>query len=292
MVAEAEPAFDLSRAPFRVRGDASAHEVAEEIAACFSTAAELASRLTHSVRAAMETIGVPAAAPLYRAAQGLARDIDAGIGAGAANPYHNSQHFCEVMLASLYLSLRAPVTPAQRAQLLVAALAHDFHHDGQSSKTTPFRLERLTVQATAPYLDAAGVPADEQRRIFALILATETTIGAPFARRCYRHLALGETPPRLDGIEAPLAVIAADAELALQAVLLGEADVLPSAGLTVAYGDLTQQRLADEWGRPLTAADKLHFLEVGFGDFTVSCFFSPNLRRLKEEMRRRCEAVQ
>jgi hypothetical protein len=292
MAADSAAVFDLSRAPFHVRRDASAFEVAEEIAACFRRIATLKDRLTRSVHAAMGVIGIAAAHPLRIAADRLARDIDAGIGDGAANAYHNRQHFCEVMLGALYLSLRAPLEPPLQAQLLVAALAHDFHHDGRSSKETPFRLERLTVRATAPYLEAAGIPADEQRRIVALILATETTIAAPIARRCYRHLALGDVAPRFDGIDAPLAAIGTDAQLALQAVLLGEADVLASAGLTIEYGDLTQERLAQEWGRPLTAADKLHFLEVGFGDFTVSRFLSPNVQRMKAEMRRRCEAVK
>jgi hypothetical protein len=218
---DAEQAFDLSRAPFRSRMDATACEVAQEIAACFRTAAALDFKLTRSVRAAMEVTGLPAAAPLFRAAAGLACDIDSGIGNGAANPYHNSQHFCEVLLASLYLSIRASLKPAAQAQLLVAALAHDFHHDGRSSIGTPFRLERLAAQATIPYLQAAGVPGDEQRGIVAMILATETTAGVPFARRCYRHLVLGEAKPRLEGIEGPLAAIATDADLALQAVHAG-----------------------------------------------------------------------
>jgi hypothetical protein len=49
--------------------------------------------------------------------------------------------------------------------------------------------------------------------------------------------------------------------MALQAVLLTEADVLPSAGLTVAYGELSQLMLSQEWGRTLGPADKLCFLE-------------------------------
>jgi hypothetical protein len=46
-------------------------------------------------------------------------------------------------------------------------------------------------------------------------------------------------------------------------------------------------KLSKEWGRPLTAVDKLYFLESVFGDFTVSRFLSPNVQRLKESMRRK-----
>jgi hypothetical protein len=135
-------------------------------------------------------------------------------------------------------------------------------------------------------------------RIIALILATEVTIGVPYARQCYAHFfsgaPLAPMPETAAGVPeaAALAALGQDPGLTRQAVLLTEADLLPSVGLTVDYGELTQANLAREWGRPMSAADKLHFLEKVFGDFPISRFFSPNVQALKDAMRQKTGTMQ
>lgn len=285
-----EPRFDLKRAPFCRLPDTDAAQAAEEIAACFEVVSGLAGKLTRATHAAMTTIGIPADAAVARAAESLAAEIDAGVGDGRANPYHNAQHYCEVMLSALYLSAQAGFEPHERARVVSAALAHDFHHDGRTSIGMPFRLERLAAQAASPYFEMAGVAADELERIAVLVLATETTVGVPFARKCHAHFVSGEPLPDVP-VERRLSILREDARLASQAVLLAEADLLPSVGLTVYYGELTQANLAREWGRAMTAVDKLFFLEKIFGDFVVGRFFSPNVARLKDAMRRKAEAI-
>ena len=277
--------FDFTRAPFRLNDRASPQQVAREIVACYEAAASFPDEATQCWRAAMQAAGIEDAHPLLQAGGRIARDIDAGIGAGDGNPYHNRQHFCEVLLAALYLLLAAPLTQAERVQLLVAALAHDFHHDGKGFGDATFRLERVAVEAMLPYLAASGVPQDECTRISAMILATEISTGMPFARRCYLHFFEGGAQPDAAGIGEPLAMLARDASLARQAVLLTEADVLPSVGLTPGYSELSQANLSSEWGKPLSDADNLNFLERVFGDFTVNRFFSPNVSALKEALR-------
>lgn len=286
-----EHQFDLNHAPFLVTPGADPAQAAEEIAACFEVVSGLSSKLTRATHTAMTTIGIPADAAVARASEALAAEIDAGVGDGRANPYHNSQHYCEVMLSALYLSAHAGCEPHERARLAAAALAHDFHHDGRTSIGMPFRLERLAAQASMPYFEMAGVAADEVERIAVLVLGTETTIGVPFARKCHAHFTAGEPLPDAPKAEPRLGVLREDARLALQAVLLAEADLLPSVGLTVYYGELTQANLAREWGRAMTAVDKLFFLEKIFGDFVVGRFFSPNVARLKDAMRRKAEAI-
>ena len=291
-VGDGRQIFDLTRAPFRVRGDTDSLQVAEEIAACFEVVEGLPCKLTQAVGAAMFVIGVAGDAPLVRAAATLAAEIDAGVGDGRANAYHNSQHYCEVMLSALYLSGRAAMPPLTRARLVAAALAHDFHHDGRTSVGMPFRLERLAAQAALPYFESAGVSKDEQDNIAALVLATETTVGVPFARKCYAHFTHSAELPALLENEPALTVLARDASMAEQAVMLAEADLLPSVGLTVYYCELTQSKLSKEWARPMTAVDKLFFLERIFGDFAVGRFFSPNVQRLKEAMRTKADAIK
>lgn len=273
--------FDFSRPPFRVPADADARTVARDIIACFQLVSGLPEKVTRCFSAAAGIAGLAENDPLRVAGDRIARDMDAGVGAGGGNPYHNAQHFCEVVLSALYLSLLAGLAAREQTQLLVAALAHDFHHDGTSNANVPFRLERLSAEAVAPYLDAAGVSPEERARVKAMIFSTEVTVGTGFARDCHLHLAAGGPRPGLSGVPAPLATLAGDTRLALQAVVLGEADVLSSAGLTVQYGELQQEKLAEERKQPLGSKHKLHFLNQVFQEFTVGRFFSPNLRDLK-----------
>jgi len=280
-VAPAPQPFDLSKPPFRVCEGADARTVAQDIIACFQLVSGLPEKITSCFQAAERMAGLSGNDPLCVAGERIARDMDAGVGAGGDNPYHNAQHFCEVLLSALYLSLLAGLVPREQTQLLVAALTHDFHHDGTTNANVPFRLERLSAEAAAPYLDAAGVSREERERITAMIFATEVSVGTRFARDCHLHLAGGGPSPGLSGVPAQLATLAGDARLALQAVVLGEADVLSSAGLTVQYGELQQDKLAEERKQPLGSTHKLHFLSQVFREFTVGRFFSPNLRDLK-----------
>jgi hypothetical protein len=282
-------ALDLSKPPFRVPQGQDAATVAGDFIACFKVLSALPDKVSSCVEAALHVAGLDPGDSLSVASQRIARDLDAGVGAGSANPYHNAQHFCEVMLSAFYLSLLAGVAAREKAELLVAALAHDFHHDGSTNANVPFRLERLSAEAASPYLEAAGVPTDAQVRIRAMIFSTEVSVGARFARECHLHFAASATQPSLAGIPAPLAPLADDARLALQAVILGEADVLSSAGLTVQYGELQQEKLAQEWKKPLGADHKVRFLNQVFQDFTVGHFFSPNLRALKSAALERAE---
>lgn len=274
--------FDLSKPPFRVREGSDARTVAEDIIACLQLVSGLPQKMARCFRTAAQVSGLAADDPLLVAGERIARDIDAGVGAGGGNPYHNAQHFCEVLLSALYLSLLARLPPREQTQVLVAAMVHDFHHDGTINANVPFRLERIAAEAATPYLEAAGVSPKERLRIAAMIFATEVAVGARFARECHLHFAGAGPRPSLSGVPEPLAALAGDARLALQAVVLGEADVLPSAGLTVQYGELQQQKLAEEWKRPLGAEHKVRFLNQIFQEFTVGRFFSPNLRELKD----------
>ena len=281
--------LDLSRPPFKVNAGQDSRAVARDFIACFETVERLPAKVGTCVRAAFDSAAVAPDEPLRIASCRIADEMDAGVGAGGANAYHNAQHFCEVLLNALYLSLLAGVEAQARAEVLVAALVHDFHHDGTRNMSETFRLETLSAEATAPYLAAAGVSPPVRARIAAMVFATEVTKGTRFARDCHLHFTTGAPLPSASGLPAPLALIGTDARLALEAVIVGEADVLSSAGLTVQYGELQQERLAEEWKQPLGAEHKLRFLEHVFQDFTIGRFFSPNLRELKTAAKDRAE---
>lgn len=282
-------ALNLSKPPFRVNEGQDPQSVAEDFIACFRLVAKRPDKVCACLQAALSVAGCAKDDPLCAAGRRIAHDMDAGVGAGSGNPYHNTQHFCEVLLSALYLSLLAGVAAKEKVEVLVAALAHDFHHDGRTNVNAPFRLERMSAEAASSYLEAAGVPLEERARITAMIFATEVTLGMRFARDCHLHFSGHGPLPSACAVPEPLARLAGDASLALQAVIVGEADVLSSAGLTVQYGELQQEKLAEEWQQPLGADHKLRFLEQVFQDFTVGRFFSPNLRDLKSAAKQRAD---
>jgi len=280
----ASPAFDLTRAPFRVVAGDDASRVAQDLVRCYEALAQIPDKVQRCFAAALDAAGLPDDAPLLRAGMQVARDMDGGVGAGTVNAYHNRQHFCEVLLNALYLTRLAATDAQATREILIAALVHDFHHDGTTNGAIAFRLERLSADATLPYLEAAGTDPLERARIVSLVFATELTTGMRFARQCHLHYSAAGARPSLDGIPEPLALLASDAGLAREAVLVGEADLLSSVGLTVRYGQLQQQKLSDEWKKPLGADHKLRFLDL-FDEFAIGRFFSPNLHTLKSAAR-------
>ena len=251
--------------------------------ACFAQLGGRTDRLEHAHTLASRSIGLPETDPLLVAGLAIARDIDHGIGAGVAAGYHNGQHFLEVMLCALYLARLACFDPRRTARVVTAALMHDFHHDGSRSASSPFRLELLAAQEAQPYLRAAEVDDDECRRLQALVLATDPSIGVPFARACWAQHAAGErVTPLASALPLPLGRLLLEPDLAHEAVLLAEADVLPSIGLTFEHAEQLQSMLAIEWGTALGRDDKLQFIDHLVGEISVASFFIPNIQALRQ----------
>jgi len=269
----------LDRPPFAVLSALPPRQVGAELVACFAKLGARSDRLSHAHSLASRSIGLPEADPLLRGGRAIARDIDRGVGAGVTDGYHNSQHFLEVMLSALYLARLARLDARRAARVVSAALMHDFHHDGSHGTVSPFRLERLAMRHARPYLRTAGVGQDESRRLEALVLATDPSVGVPFARACWAwHAAGGPPVPPHAELPPPLARLRLEPELAHDAVLLAEADVLPSIGLTVKHADQLHSRLAAEWHMTLGCDDKLKFIDRMLGEITVASFFIPNMQ--------------
>ena len=260
--------------------------VAARLVECFDQLGSRPDRMSRVFEASVATLDIDPAHPLRLGAMAIAADIDRGIGAGVPDGYHNPRHFLEVVLCALELSRRARLRDAATLSVLVAAVMHDFHHDGSAGGRQAFRLERLAVRKGLPYLQAAGAASEALQRIACLVLATETSLGVPFARAYHAfHLGGAASPPA----QAPLPELEPlmeDPGLALEAAVLIEADVLPSIGLTVEHGHHVQALLAAELGQSLDAADKQRFIDA-FGELTVGAFFSPNRRALLDDCLRR-----
>lgn len=272
----------LARPPFAIVDELDAQQVGREIVACFERIAARDDPVRSAFSLAMSSIGVAAASPLHRAGCAIASDVDRGIGAGIARGYHNAQHFLEVMLSAHYLARLARLPADRAARVVSAALIHDFHHDGSKSTDAPFRLEELSASKAAPYLRSAGVDTVLCDQLHALVLATEPLAGVPYARACFhRHNSSGTKLPH-EAVPQPLARLLGDPQLALEAVLLAEADVLPSIGFTVAHGQKVQDWLAAEWGVPLGAQDKLAFIDRVKPSIEIAAFFAPNIEMLRQ----------
>jgi hypothetical protein len=283
------PFPDLSTAPFAMAVEDSPAVVADQIVACFRAVACLDQPTTKVFEAVTANVGLDPFDPLAAAGLRLAADIDRELAGKNRNAYHNSQHICEVLLCSLFLARQAGLSTPRQARIAFAALMHDFHHDGTTNGGQSFRLERLAVAASRPYLTQSGVKASEIDAIAAIVFATDLASGSPYARRCFEFFhRTGARPDDLQeatGDLAPLRLLAVDRELAFEAVLLAEADLLPSVALSDDYSMLYQQRLVRE-NRHIGSgrAEKLAFLDRQVPGFLVARFFEPNLARLRRSL--------
>lgn len=273
----------LSRPPFAVVDALGPSQVGAELVKCFAQLGARSDPLEYAHTVVSHSVGLPESEPLVLAGRAIAGDIDRGVGAGVAAGYHNGQHFLEVMLTALYLARLAGLDPRRSLRVVSAALMHDFHHDGSRGAASPFRLERLATQEAQPYLRAAKVDDEECRRLQALVLATEPSVGVPFARACRAGHAIGGPDlPRAPALASPLERLRLESDLAHEAVLLAEADVLPSIGLTFEHAEQLQSRLAVEWDTALGRAHKLQFIDRMIGDISVASFFMPNIQAFRQ----------
>ena len=277
-------ALQLSRPPFAIVNSLGSLEVGLEMVACFEGLGARADRLEHAHTLAVRSIGLTDAVALVPAGRLIAHDIDRGIGAGVAAGYHNGQHYLEVMLTALYLARLSGFDARRTARVVTAGLIHDFHHDGSRGTVAPFRLEMLAVQKALPYLFKAGVSAEDRDALEALVLATEPRAGVPFARACWAHHdSRAAAPPSSSKLPTPLGRLLSAPALAHEAVLLAEADVLPSIGLTFKHAEQLQVRLGAEWGATLGRDDKLQFIDRMVADLSVAAAFVPNVLALRQE---------
>lgn len=274
----------LNRPPFVVDAHLSPAQTAEAFEACFRVVAGWPDRVSECHALLADRLPESAVGgALRKAGTAIAADIDRGLGSDDSLPYHNRQHFCEVMLSAHFVGLLGGFSVGERSELLFAALIHDFGHDGGTNENQPFRLERRALDLAAPYLEAAKIDGHVRARLAAAVLATEIAAGLPRARAWYRwHILAGPVPAGAEPVPE-FEILARDSVAARIAVALAEADAIGSVGLSRSYADLQQERLANEWGRPLGPSDKRHYLDRMFGEFLIARYFAPNLEAIRNE---------
>lgn len=285
---EQTDSLNLFRPPFQIIPGQSAENAAVEIVNVFMSIENLTDKVSKVFRAITNCLDLNHLDPLVVAGFSLAKMID-GTAHTNDNAYHNNQHICEVMLSSYFLSLlfSGGLNKQETAEIILAALIHDFQHDGKLNGDTPFRLERNAINEAAPYLLAARMPQTQQQKITGFILATDSTISLNLIRACYLHHIYGDPLPELPSAVPEFRTISEDPLKLIQASILCEADILPSIGLTIKHAFRLQEKLSMEWGVCLGLKDKLQFIDNKFLTFTVGNFFNPNIDKLKLEIQRR-----
>lgn len=212
------------------------------------------------------------------------------------NSYHNTAHFREVMAMAIRLCAthrqvnadsRLDLSADDIVLLILAAAIHDFGHDGQGNFVDghhyPSRLELRAVDYAMPFLIAAGMTVDQGERLTAMVLATDVshspTHESPSAvLRAIYHAHMRNLPmPDCDMLLSPLVE---DYKTALMALLLGEADIAPSAGLSYDFSVQTTVMVAAESTVLQPSAATLH----GFMDHIChGQYLSPAARHLMAE---------
>ncbi|MBA3588728.1 hypothetical protein [Methylibium sp.] len=274
----------LDRPPFRILTGQSPEDAAVDIVAAFESIESAADKLGRVFATLCGQLQSDADEPLCAAGRALAAAIDAGAGQSHRNAYHNPQHFCEVMLGAHFLCLLQGLGAVDSLRVVLAALIHDFHHDGSVNRDVAFRLERLALQEAAPYLCSAGVSAVERRRLSAMVLATDVAHGLDFAIQCHAHHAGRASQPTVPAAAPELGELAQDPSTALQALVLCQADLLPSTGLTPQHALRMQDRLSQEWRKPLALEDKLCFIDQILSAGITCSYFIANLHGLRQTL--------
>jgi hypothetical protein len=278
------------RPPFQIIPGQSAEDAAIEIVDAFISIETLPDRACMIFRTIMDCLAIGHLEPLVVAGFSLCKVVD-NVADKANKPYHNSLHTCEVMLSAYFLSLLAGLDKHEIAEIILAALIHDFQHDGKINGETPFRLERNSINAALPYMLTAKITLTQQQKIAALILATDTAIGLNIVRACYAHYIYGDSLPEIPSAAPELGKISEDPKKLVQALILGEADILPSIGLTIEHAFRLQEKLSLEWDVRLGLEDKLQFIDSKFRTFIMGTFFNQNIDKLRLEILHRLQKL-
>lgn len=214
-----------------------------------------------------ERIGLRVDDPVYRAAAGIAREIDEGIGAGTQddlrdgdrNPYHNHQHILDLILLTDLLGLRATQrqatasSPLARGLILLAALTCHWHHTGKGNRVNGdyqiFYLQDRALAAAQPHL--GDLSKELRQSLEILVRATDPRAPYIFSRKAYAfHVGLEPRPDVPAGCE-PLVRLLGDPALCTLCARLNDVLYAPFVGLGGAFSARSLVQLGREIGQPV-----------------------------------------
>ncbi len=220
--------------------------------------------------------GIGPDGPVARTCVAAARAVAAWGGL----PYHSATHHAEVTTNAMVLvelMHRSGRTIERRpaALLLAACLSHDLYYSPAVARVR-FAAEHASAEALDALAAQAGCDAADRQAMRALVIATEPRLrlrpggplGAPLEARAARLLGRASVEP----------------DLAALAMILSDADLLSSVGLTVGWYRVQETRLEQEAERPAEAGDgERFFTDIVGPDFLSEAgrVFSPNLGAIR-----------
>jgi hypothetical protein len=221
-------------------------------------AAEAVGELDPAVVAAgqAERLGFAAGSREWVCARAVGRAASKSMGRGA---YHSPAHASWVALDAMMLADQAAPSSSldeaarrERLVLLAAATGHDIGHDGRGNAGAPFRLERISADATATWMRrSGGFSADEIEDARALVLSTDPTQRRNVAAASVlAEEGLGPTAFAALGLPAELSRLAERPSLAIRAGLISDADLFRSTGA----GPEWSRRQSELVGREINAS--------------------------------------
>lgn len=216
----------------------------------------------------------PQLANLLQAGERIAADWDRGLGLKPDNAYHTLQHTLETVLLAHFLSLiaarqRGPLSDEEHLLLLLAALCHDWYHDGSAGELQPFEMENISIQAMRTYVQ--DITLGQLNRLELMIRASDNNGPQLFFRELVRWHHHGRTTPVPDMPDAYMALAplaqADQARTTELAAMLRDCDTIALCALTVDYAFMKSRQLGEEWMQPLTQQDYTDLLLTRLGHF-------------------------
>jgi hypothetical protein len=194
--------------------------------------------------------------------------------------YHSARHHAEVatnaiVLAAIAARRGSAMPPRDLGILLAAAVAHDIHWE-PALEHVRFAMEAKSAATLDAIAAECGVGAEDRHAMRALVLATEP--------RSRADLAAPAPPAPAGNLPEPLAWLLREPRLVRLAALLSDADLLSSAGLSLAWTRVQGQRLARETRSTLGEAERKFFFDSIVGPRFLSPggdYFAGNLARIR-----------
>ncbi len=183
--------------------------------------------------------------------------------------YHNNMHYRNVLFLiirmcvrhnQIYSNSERALSKEHIGSLIIAACIHDLGHDGKGNRVDgthhPSLIEKRSFALAKPYLEGAGY--DDARALDDLLVLLICTDVSPLndrnspvlrMKRVYlSHFDDNAENNGSIGIGEELSALLARPELSLMCLMLHEADIATSAGLSYNVTKYETRLLVDEWG--------------------------------------------
>lgn len=195
--------------------------------------------------------------------------------------YHNDMHFRKVLAQTMRMIINNNVIfeGTSRAfggkdicKLLTAACIHDIGHDGKGNVVKGVhiegRAEKHSFELAKPYLEASGCDQDALKAIYVMLLTTDCSpLDDPAnpmmqMKAAYRFHYMGEdSKTHTLNLSNDIGILEKDAMLTTMCLILHEADIATSAGLTYAVTKYETSLIMEEFkGGSARPEDVINFL--------------------------------